>query len=86
MIDNLYKDLDPLPSPQQLNKMALGHWVAHLRMTVYKGIEKHSSSHSPATIFDRPVVSLVMLTKLTECRTSTNKTCDIHGGTFFGLI
>ena len=40
------------------NKRALGHWVAHLRMTVYKGIGEHSSSQSPAMSFDRSEVSL----------------------------
>ena len=49
------------------NKRALGPWVAHLRMTVYKGIGKHSSTQSPAINFDRSAVSLrlymVMLTK-----------------------
>ena len=38
--------------------------------------------------FDRSAVSLklnwVMLTKLTGCRTSTNKTCDIQGRAIFG--
>ena len=29
-----------------LNKMALGPWVAHLRMTVFKGLRKHSSTQS----------------------------------------
>ena len=32
-------------------------WVAQLRIIV-KGIEKHSSSHSPAMNFDRSAVSL----------------------------
>ena len=32
--------------------------VAHLRITVYKGIGKHSSSQSPAMNFDRSAVSL----------------------------
>ena len=40
------------------NKRALGPWVAHLRMTVYKGIGKHSSSQSPAMNFDGSAVSL----------------------------
>ena len=35
-----------------------GPWDAHLRMTVYKGIGKHSSSKSPAMNFDRSAVSL----------------------------
>ena len=33
-------------------------WVAHLRMTVYKGIGKYSSSQSPAMNFDRSAVSI----------------------------
>ena len=49
------------------NKRALWPWVAHLRMTVYKGIGEHSSSQSPAMNFDRSAVSFkdetwVMLT------------------------
>ena len=40
------------------NKRALGPWVAHLRMTVYKGVGEHSSSQSPAMNFDRSAVSL----------------------------
>ena len=40
------------------NKRALGPWVAHMRMTVYKGIGKHSSTQSPAINFDRSAVSL----------------------------
>ena len=35
-----------------------GPWVAHLRMTVYKGIGKHSSTQSPVINFDRSVGSL----------------------------
>ena len=40
--------------------MAIGPWVAHLRMTVYKGIGEEISSQSPATCiyFDRLAVSL----------------------------
>ena len=58
-------------------------------MTVYKGIGKHSSSQSPDKNFDKSVVSLRLnnmgyADKLTGCRTSTNKTCDIHGGIIFG--
>ena len=33
-------------------------WNDHLRMTVYKGIGKHSSSQSPAMNFDSSGVSL----------------------------
>ena len=42
------------------NKRALGPWVPHLRMTVYKGIGEQSSSQSPATClnFDILAVSL----------------------------
>ena len=40
------------------NKRALGPWFAHLRMTVYKGIGRHSSSQSPVMNFDRSAVSL----------------------------
>ena len=48
---------------KSINKRALGPWVAHLRMAVYKGIGKHSSSQSPDMNFDRSVVSAwVMLT------------------------
>ena len=39
-------------------KKALGPWVAHLRMTVYKGIGKLSSSQSPAMNFDTLIVLL----------------------------
>ena len=51
-------------------------WVAHLRMTVYKGIGKHSSSQRPPMNFDRlgefgSNLALIMLTKLTGCRIST---------------
>ena len=35
------------------DKTVLGPWVAHLRLTVYNGIGKHSSSRSPAMNFDR---------------------------------
>ena len=50
-----------------LNKRALGPWVAHLRMIVYKGIGKHSSSQSQAMNFDRSAVtSRVIWTTLTE--------------------
>ena len=45
-------------SPDKEYKRALGPWVAHLRMTVYKGIEEQSSSESPAMNFDRSAVSL----------------------------
>ena len=40
------------------NNRALGPCVAHLRMTVYKGIGNHSSSQCPAMNFDRSAVSL----------------------------
>ena len=44
------EDPDQVASSElMLNKRALGPWVAHLRMTVYKGIGKHRSSQSPAT-------------------------------------
>ena len=33
-------------------------WVAHLRITVYKGIGKDISSQRPAMNFDRSAVSL----------------------------
>ena len=36
--------------------------VAHLRMTVYKGIGKHSSSQSPAMNFDRSAVTIYIKT------------------------
>ena len=39
---------------KRINKRALGH----LRMTVYKGVGKHSSSQSPAMNCDRSAVSL----------------------------
>ena len=45
-------------SNEKKNKRAIGPWVAHLRMTVYKGIGKHSSSQSLAMNFDRSAVSL----------------------------
>ena len=74
-------------------------WVAHLRMTVYKGIGKHCSPQSPAMNFDRSAVSLrcyrekfplIMLIKLTGCKTSTilymslSTTYDLRGGVTFG--
>ena len=34
-----------------INKRVFGPGVAHLKMTVYKGIAKHSFSHSPAMVF-----------------------------------
>ena len=40
-----------------LNKRALGPWVAHLKMIVYKGKGKHSSSQSLAMNLDRLAVS-----------------------------
>ena len=66
-----------------------GHWalVAHLRMTVYKGIGEHSSSRSPAMNFDRLAVSLRLNMGYVDNNnrmTSTNKTCDIRGGARFG--
>ena len=39
-------------------KITRGPWVAHLRITVYKGIGKHSSSQGPAMNFDRSAVLL----------------------------
>ena len=42
------------------NKRALGPWVAHLRMTVYKCIGKLSSSQNPAMNFYRSAVSLIL--------------------------
>ena len=42
----------------KVNKMLLRSWVAHLTMTVYKGIGEHSSSQSPAMNYDRSAVSL----------------------------
>ena len=59
------------------NKRALGSWVNHLRMAVYTGIKKHSSSQSLATDLDRSAVSfklymekfpVTILTELTGCR------------------
>ena len=53
--------------------------VSRLRMIVYKGIGKYSSSQTPAMNFDRSAVSLglhmekfslIMLKKLTGCRPS----------------
>ena len=41
-----------------INKRALGHRVARLRMTVYKGIGKPSSSQSQTINFDRSALSL----------------------------
>ena len=40
--------------------------VTHLRITVYKGIEKHSSSQSPDMNFDRSavLVSFTMKTRM----------------------
>ena len=53
-------------------------------MTVYKGIGKHSSSQSRAMNFDRSAASLRLnmgyVDKITGCRASANKTCDIRGG------
>ena len=40
------------------NKRALWPWVVRLRMTLYKGIGKHNSSHSQAINFDGSAVSL----------------------------
>ena len=63
-----------------LLQVGLGPWMAHLRITAYKGIGKHSSHSSPAMNFDRSAVSLrlnmencplIMLTKLTGYRTPT---------------
>ena len=74
--------------------------LAHLRITAYKGIEQHSPHSSPAMNFDRSAVSLrlymekfplIMLTKLTGCRSSTflymslSKMCDLQGMANFGL-
>ena len=52
-----------------------------MRINVYKGIGEQSSSQSPAMNFD---LTWVILTKLTGCRMSTNKTSDIQGGAKFG--
>ena len=40
------------------NMHTRGPLVAHLKMTVYKGIGEHSSSQSPTMNFDRSIVSL----------------------------
>ena len=61
--------------------------VANLRMTVCKGIGKHSSTQSPAINFDRLAFSLRLymgyVAKLTGCKTSIRKICGIHGGGHF---
>ena len=44
--------------PTYDNKRTFGPWIAHLRMTVYKGIGKHSSSQSPTMNFDRSAASI----------------------------
>ena len=84
-----------------LNNNKKAHWplVAHLRITVYRGIGKHGSPLSPAMNLDRSAVSLrlylekfhlIMLTKLKGCRTSTflytrlSKIFDLRGGAIFG--
>ena len=80
------------PTLPKTNKRVLGPWVARLRVTVYKGIRKHSATQSPAMNFDRSAVSLrlymgyvgVMLTKLTGCRNSISKTCDIRSVAILG--
>ena len=86
---------------KKINKRALRPWAtfAHLRITAYKGIRKHSFPRSPTLNLDRSVVSLrlymekcpiIMLTKLAVCRTSTflykslSKTCDLGGKVIFG--
>ena len=45
----------PVPTK---NKRVLGPWVAHLKITVYEGIGKHSSTLSATMNFDRSAVSL----------------------------
>ena len=54
----LYKKACEINSGQIVNNRVLGLWVTHLRMTVYKGIGKHSSSQSLAMDCDRSAVSL----------------------------
>ena len=41
--------------------------VTHLKMTVYKGIGKHSFSQSPAMKFDRSAVSLRLNMGYVDC-------------------
>ena len=62
------------PGLKESKMRGLGSWVAHLRMTVYKGKGKQSCSQSPVMNFDKSVVSLshymekfplIMLTSLT---------------------
>ena len=54
MKNPLYKAMER----ERGNKRVIGPCVAHLRMTVYKGIREQSSSQSPAMSFDRSAVSL----------------------------
>ena len=46
------------PTSSGDNKRALGPWVTHLRITVYKGLGEHSSSQSPTMNFYRSAVLL----------------------------
>ena len=43
------------------NKRTLGPWIANLRMNVYTGKGKHSSSQSPPMNFDRSSFSLILV-------------------------
>ena len=55
-----------------LNKRTLVPWVPHLRMTVYKGLGKHSYSQSPAMNFDRSAVSLRLCMDYVDKLTGTS--------------
>ena len=62
--------------------------MAHLRMTVYKGIGKHSSFSSPAINFERSKASIRLnmgyVDNINKMYNLNTYACDIRDGAFFG--